>query len=197
MWCVQEPGCPCDDWAFVLNASSLEPLHHCIAKMATVHTGSLYLTNNLRTILNLNSVEPAHRVQEKAEEWAARTGKMVYIQGLGEIGGTPPTTIGTISISGNRDIETGSASEFSCVFTGDCIDPVYRWSTNSSNIAIVGTKTSKTVQISGVSATSGNCWLLCTVSSATATDGSGDAQTKITVTDPPAPAKVTTRAATK
>ena len=152
--------------------------------MATVHSGSIYLTNNLRTTLNLNSVEPAHRVQTKAEEWAARTGKMVYIQGLGEIGGTPPTTIGTVSISGTTDIETGSASEFSCVFTGDCTDAVYRWSTNSSNIAIVGTKTSQTVQVSGVAATGGNCFLMCTVTSASATDGSGGAQVKITVDRP-------------
>jgi len=54
-----------------------------------------------------------------------------------------------------------------------------------------------TVQVSGVSATSGNCFLLCAVTSKTATDGSGDGQTKIVVTDPPAPAKVTTRAAKK
>ena len=165
--------------------------------MATVHSGSIYLTNNLRTTLNLNSVEPAHRVQTVAEAWAARTGKMVYIQGLGEIGGTPPTTIGTVSIDGTTDIETGSASEFSCVFTGDCTDPVYRWSTNSANIAIVGTKTSKTVQVSGVAATSGNCFLLCAVSSKTATDGSGDAQIKISVTDPPAAAKTTAKTAKK
>ena len=165
--------------------------------MATVHTGSIYLTNNLRTMLNLNSVEPAHRVQTKAEEWAARTGKMVYIQGLGEIGGTPPTTIGTVSISGTTEIETGSASELSCVCSGDATDLVYRWSTNSANIAIVGPKSDMTVQVSGVSATSGNCWLLCTVSSATATDGSATAEIKITVEDPPAPAKITAKTAKK
>ena len=59
--------------------------------MPTTRTGSIYLTNNLRSMLNLNSVEPAHRVQKVAEAWSLRTGKMIYISGLGEIGGTPPT----------------------------------------------------------------------------------------------------------
>ena len=167
--------------------------------MATVHTGSIYLTNNLRTMLNLNSVEPAHRVQTVAEAWAARTGKMIYIQGLGEIGGTPPTKVGTVSISGNTDIETGSASEFSCVFSGDCTDPVYLWSESCEHIAIVGPKTNMTVEVSGISASFSHpkCKLLCTVTSATAIDGSGTGEAEITVTDPPAPAKVTTRAAKK
>ncbi len=109
----------------------------------------------------------------------------------------PPTTIGTVSISGTTEIETGSASELSCVCSGDATDLVYRWSTNSANIAIVGSKSSMTVQVSGVSATSGNCVLLCTVTSPTATDGSGTGQTGIVVSDPPAPAKTTTKAAKK
>lgn len=109
----------------------------------------------------------------------------------------PPTTIGTVSISGTTEIETGSASELSCVCSGDATDLVYRWSTNSSNIAIVGPKTSMAVQVSGVSATSGNCFLMCAVTSPTATDGSGTGQTKITVTDAPAPAKTTAKAAKK
>ena len=101
----------------------------------------------------------------------------------------PPTTIGTVSISGTTEIETGSASELSCVCSGDATDLVYRWSTNSANIAIVGSKSSMTVQVSGVSETSGNCWLLCSVSSPTATDGSTAGQASITVSDPPSPAK--------
>jgi len=168
--------------------------------MATVPTGSIYLTNNLRTTLNLNSVEPAHRVQKVAEAWAARTGKMIYIQGLGEIGGTPPPpapTIGTVKVDGTTNIETGSASYLSCVCSGNATDLVYRWSTGCGSIAIVGPKTAMTVQVSGISATTGNCWLLCAVTSATASDGSGDAQAAITVSDPPAPAKVVTKAAKK
>ena len=109
----------------------------------------------------------------------------------------PPTTIGTVSISGTTDIETGSASELSCVCSGNATDLVYRWSSSCEHIAIVGAKTNMTVQVSGISETSGNCFLLCAVTSATATDGSGDTQAAITVTDPPAPAKATTRAAKK
>ena len=98
MWCVQEPGCPCDDWAFVLNASNLKVLHYWIA-MAHTTTGSIYLSNNLRLALGLNSVEPAHRALKKAEAYAARTGKVVYIPGLGEIGGTPPQPIPPLGIT--------------------------------------------------------------------------------------------------
>tara|TARA_R110001592_G_scaffold71021_3_gene217311 strand:+ start:4485 stop:5123 length:639 start_codon:yes stop_codon:yes gene_type:complete len=111
--------------------------------------------------------------------------------GIGEMSYTlnfedakPPTTIGSVTIDGNTDIETGSTSSLSCACDGDATDLVYRWSTNSANIAIVGTKTSKTVQVSGISETSGNCFLMCTVTSATATDGSGGAQAQISVSDP-------------
>ena len=106
-------------------------------------------------------------------------------------------TIGTVTINGTTDVETGSATELSCTFSGDAPDVTYRWSTNSSNIAIVGSKTGMTVQVSGVSATGGNCWLLCAVSSPTASDGSATGQTKITVTDPPAPAKTVVKTVRK
>ena len=110
----------------------------------------------------------------------------------------PPTTIGTVSISGNTDIETGSASELSCVCSGDATDLVYRWSTGCGSIAIVGPKTNMTVQVSGISATSGgNCWLLCAVTSATASDSSGDSQASMTVSDPPSATKTTAKAAKK
>ena len=111
----------------------------------------------------------------------------------------PPTKVGTVSISGNTDIETGSASEFSCVFSGDCTDPVYLWSESCEHIAIVGPKTNMTVEVSGISASFSHpkCKLLCTVTSATAIDGSGTGEAEITVTDPPAPAKTTAKAAKK
>ena len=110
---------------------------------------------------------------------------------------SPPTTIGTVSISGTTTIETGSATYLSVVCSGNATDLVYRWSSGCGSIAIVGPKTSMTVQVSGISATSGNCWLLCAVTSASATDGSGDAQAAITVSDPPAPTKTTAKAAKK
>ena len=100
--------------------------------------------------------------------------------------------VGTVSISGTTNIETGAASELSCVISGDATDLVYRWSTGCQSIAIVGPKTNMTVQVSGTSATTaggGNCWLLCTVTSASAIDGSGTGEVSMTVTDPPEPAK--------
>ena len=162
--------------------------------MTVVVNGSdpnIYLTNGTRESLGLvgESTKPQSIVQAAQDGYFTATGQWIYVSGMPNVASPPATTIGTVSISGNTDIETGSASEFSCVCSGDATDLVYRWSTNSSNIAIVGTKTSMTVQVSGTSATGGNCFLMCTVTSKTATDGSGGAQAKITVADPPAPAK--------
>ena len=155
----------------------------------------VYLPNGARIALGLigQSTRPQSIVQAAQDGYFTATGQWIYVSGMSNVASTPPkpitpTTIGTVSISGNTDIETGSASELSCVCSGDATDLVYRWSTGCGSIAIVGPKTNMTVQVSGISATSGgNCWLLCAVTSATASDGSGDAQASMTVTDPPAP----------
>ena len=151
----------------------------------------VYLPNGARIALGLigESTRSQSIVQAAQDGYFTATGQWIYVSGMSNVASPPATTIGAVSISGNTDIETGSASEFSCVCDGDATDLVYRWSTNSSNIAIVGTKTSMTVQVSGVAATSGNAFLMCTVTSASAADGSGGAQVKVSVTDPPAPAK--------
>ena len=113
--------------------------------------------------------------------------------GIGEMSYTlnfedaiPPTKIGTVSISGTADITTGASSELTCSFSGDCIDPVYRWSTTCEHISIEGAKTNSSVQIRGLTESFSHpkCYLLCTVTSATAMDGSANGQVQITVTDP-------------
>ena len=161
-------------------------MHRCIAMPHTT-TGSIYLSNTLRAKLVLNSVEPAHRVLDKAEAYAARTGKMIYVPGLGEIGGTPPKplvkpTIGVVSITGTTAVETGSATDVSVQFDGKAADVVYDWRTSSTEIAIVGAKNAMTVQVSGVAAGTGK--LTVTLTSATATDSPKAAETDVTVTDP-------------
>ena len=177
--------------------------------MTVVVNGSdpdIYLTNGVREALGLTgeSTRPQSIVQAAQDGYVAATGQWIYVQGMpnaasGPIPITPTTKVGTVSISGNTDIETGSASEFSCVFSGDCIDPVYRWSSSCEHIAIVGPKTNMTVQVSGISASFSHpkCWLLCTVTSATAIDGSGTGEAQITVNDPPVPAKTTAKTTKK
>ena len=172
--------------------------------MTVVVNGSdpdVYLPNGVRIALGLigESTRPESIVQAAQDGYFTATGQWIYVAGMPNAASAPPTKVGTVSISGNTDIETGSASEFSCVFSGDCTDPVYLWSESCEHIAIVGPKTNMTVEVSGISASFSHpkCKLLCTVTSATAIDGSGTGEVEITVTDPPAPAKVTTRTARK
>ena len=46
-------------------------------------TGSVYLSNNYRLAFNCDSVVPAHVAEAKAEAFAQRTGKSIYVPGLG------------------------------------------------------------------------------------------------------------------
>jgi len=169
--------------------------------MATVHTGSLYLTNNLRTMLNLNSVEPAHRVQTVAEAWAARTGKMVYIQGLGEIGGTPPPpakTLGTVSITGSGisggavALTTGDTLDMTAGISGDATDTAFAWTVRSGDcVSFTTGKNTSTETIDSTKA--GAATLRCTFT-ATASDSPKEATLSVVVTDP---AKAMTASVTK
>ena len=64
---------------------------------------SVYLPNNYRLAFNCDSVVPESVAKAKAEAYAKKTGKSVYIPGLGIIGGTPPApdpTIGTLTVTG-------------------------------------------------------------------------------------------------
>ena len=46
-------------------------------------TGSVYLSNGYRLAFNCDSVVPAHVAKKKAEAYALRTGKTIYVEGLG------------------------------------------------------------------------------------------------------------------
>ena len=51
---------------------------------------SVYLPNGYRLAFNCDSVVPVSVAKAKAEAYAKKTGKAVYIPGLGVIGGTDP-----------------------------------------------------------------------------------------------------------
>lgn len=51
---------------------------------------SVYLPNNYRLAFGCDSVVPESVARAKAEAYAAKIGKTIYVPGLGEIGGTAP-----------------------------------------------------------------------------------------------------------
>ena len=53
-------------------------------------SGSVYLSNNYRLAFNCDSVVPAHVAETKAKAYAKRTGKTVYVPGLGQVTGSDP-----------------------------------------------------------------------------------------------------------
>ena len=53
-------------------------------------SGSVYLPNNYRLAFNCDSVVPAHVAETKAKAYAKRTGKTIYVPGLGQITGSTP-----------------------------------------------------------------------------------------------------------
>ena len=52
-------------------------------------SGSIYLTNNQRIALQCDSVVPKSVAETKAQAYADRTGKTIYIDGIGATGPTP------------------------------------------------------------------------------------------------------------
>jgi len=59
--------------------------------MAHTPTGSVYLPNGYRLAFNCDSVVPAHVAEKKATAYAERTGKSIYVPGLGTFPrSTPP-----------------------------------------------------------------------------------------------------------
>lgn len=55
-------------------------------------SGSIYLTNNQRIALQCDSVVPKSVAETKAQAYADRTGKSIYIDGIGETAPTPVAT---------------------------------------------------------------------------------------------------------
>ena len=53
-------------------------------------SGSVYLSNNYRLAFNCDSVVPAHVAETKAQAYAKRTGKTIYVPGLGQFTGSTP-----------------------------------------------------------------------------------------------------------
>ena len=57
--------------------------------MAHTTTGSVYLPNGYRLAFNCDSVVPASVATKKAQAYAERTGKTIYVPGLGTFSSTP------------------------------------------------------------------------------------------------------------
>jgi hypothetical protein len=55
-------------------------------------TGSIYLPNNYRAALGCESVVPAHVAETKAKAYVERTGKTIYVPGLGNFSPAGPST---------------------------------------------------------------------------------------------------------
>ena len=153
---------------------------------------SVYLPNGYRLAFNCDSVVPESVAKAKAEAYAAKTGKPVYIPGLGVFGGDPPVapTIGKLTVTGadlngtNVRWEAGSDTTLTASFDGDAKDVRFKWSIRTGTSATIksGAET-KTVVITGVEA--GDSGLLCTLSSDTASDSPQDKAFACSVTAPP------------
>ncbi len=58
--------------------------------MAHTTTGSVYLPTGYRLAFNCDSVVPASVATKKAQAYVERTGKTIYVPGLGTFSSTPP-----------------------------------------------------------------------------------------------------------
>ena len=142
---------------------------------------SVYLPNNYRLAFGCDSVVPEAVAKKKAEAYAARTGKTIYVPGLGEIGGSPAPdpTIGTLTVTGTDLSGTtirwsvGDDTTLTASFDGDATDVRYKWSIRTGTSAVIKSGAEEaTVVIEGAEA--GDSGLLCTLSSDTATDSPAD-----------------------
>ena len=148
---------------------------------------SVYLPNVYRLAFNCDSVVPESVAKAKAEAYAKRTGKSVYIPGLGVIGGDgggdppadPDKTIGKLTVTGDDLSGTtirwgnGTDTTLTASFDGDADDVRFKWSIRTGTSAVIKSGAEEaTVTITG--AETGDSGLLCTLSSNTATDSPQD-----------------------
>lgn len=145
---------------------------------------SVYLPNNYRLAFGCDSVVPESVAKAKAEAYAKKTGKSVYIPGLGIIGGTPPApepdpTIGNLTVTGddlsgsNVRFNVGAETTLTASVDGDAEDIQFKWSIRTGTSATIksGAETD-TVTLEG--AEEGDSAMLLAVSSATASDSPVD-----------------------
>ena len=152
---------------------------------------SVYLPNGYRLAFNCDSVVPESVAKKKAEAYAAKTGKPVYIPGLGVIGGDPPapdTTIGTLTVTGddltgnNVRLTAGGETTLTAAFDGDDKNVRFKWSIRTGTSATIKSgREAATVTLEGVEA--GDSGLLCTLSSDTASDSPQDKAFVVGVTE--------------
>ena len=143
---------------------------------------SVYLPNGYRLAFGCDSVVPESVAKAKAEAYAKKTGKSIYIPGLGVFGGDPPVvpTIGTLTVTGD-DLgggttvrwDAGADTTLTAAFDGDAKDVRFKWSIRTGTSATIKSGAEEaTVVITGVEA--GDSGLLCSLSSDTASDSPQD-----------------------
>ena len=149
-------------------------------------SGSVYLTNNQRLAFGCDSVVPMKVAVAKAKAWSDRTGKSVYIDGIGHIGDDPHIPdpdpdpfIGEVTATGDDltgtslALTVGGESEVTAAFSGDAEDVTFKWTISSGTaVSIVGDSTAAAVKFQGDEA--GDATLVCTCSSDTAADSPQD-----------------------
>ena len=145
-------------------------------------SGSVYLTNNQRQALRTgDSVVPKSVAVVKAKAYADRTGRMIYIDGIGEVFPSnmpdpePDPEIGDVTASGddltgtNLALTVGAESDVTAAFAGDAEDVSFKWTIRSGTaVSIVGDSTNRTVTIQGDE--EGGSTVRCDLTSATASD---------------------------
>ena len=146
---------------------------------------SVYLPNVYRTAFGgLDSVVDDAVAKKAAEAYVAKTGKSVYIPGLGTISGggsgdPPKTTIGTVTGSGDGladdalALNVGNQTDITAAFSGDATDVSFKWTIRSGvAVSIVGNSTNRTVKLEGAEA--GMATIRCTLTSAKSSDSPAD-----------------------
>jgi hypothetical protein len=91
-------------------------------------------------------------------------------------------TIGTVTISGTLDVETGTATDLSATFSGDATDVTFKWYSDATNVAEPNPKTLAATKVAGIA--EGTASISCKLSSLTASDPSKSKSVSVTVTDP-------------
>ena len=157
-------------------------------------SGSVYLTNNQRQALRTgDSVIPKSVAEVKAKAYADRTGRMIYIDGIGEVYPShmpdpePDPEIGDVTATGddltgtNLALTVGAQSSVTAAFSGDAEDVSFKWTIRSGTaVSIVGDSTNRTVTLQGDE--EGMATIRCDLTSPSAADSPGELTLTATVT---------------
>ena len=128
----------------------------------------------------------------KAKAYADRTGRMIYIDGIGEVYPSnmpdphPDPEIGDVTASGddltgtNLALTVGAQSSVTAAFSGDAEDVSFKWTIRTGTaVSIVGDSTNRTVTLQGDE--EGLATVRCDLTSPSASDSPGELTITATV----------------